>query len=384
MSDNPFQGEPDDPIDSEDGLYTEHELRLANRNSGILLEMLELDVTPTGSHYLLNHFDVPIIQPRQHKLRFSGAFHAPKELSLGHIEAMPQVTVPVTLECAGNGRAGVSPRAHSMPWIYEAVGASEWTGTPLKPLLAEVGLQPEAVEIAFMGADFGYDMGVGHFYGRSLIRQQLDELDVLLVYAMNGQPLLPQHGAPLRLIVPGWYGMAGVKWLDEIKALREPFDGFQQARNYHFRTSSQDDGTAVTILRVKSLMTPPGKPDWGTRQRLVEPGLLTLTGRAWSGGGVPVRKVEVLLDGEWQTADLTASQGRYGWTRWSCKWLATTGKHVLRCRATDADGNVQPLDPPWDVAGFGNNAAQSVHVHVAPPPAHSNGADVRSPRSASS
>ncbi|MEP3435495.1 MAG: sulfite oxidase [Hoeflea sp.] len=362
-NDNPFAGH-NGPIDTQDGIYSEDELRLANRNSGILLETLALDVTPTGLHYLLNHFDVPLLDAGNHKLSFSGAFDTAAELSLDEIKAMPQVTLPVTMECAGNGRAGVSPRLHAMPWIYEAVGTSEWTGTPLRPLIEQMGLRSDAVEIAFTGADYGFDKGVGHPFGRSLTLAQIAELDVMLVYAMNGQPLLPQHGAPLRLIVPGWYGMASVKWLKRIEALTEPYDGFQQLRTYRYRETAEDPGRPVSAIRVKSLMVPPGVPDWGSRKRYLEPGPVTLIGRAWSGAGVPISRVEVELDGAWQEARLDTAVGDYAWTKWTCDWTASPGEHVLRCRATDAEGQVQPLQAPWDAGGFGNNAAQKVVVFV--------------------
>lgn len=363
-TDNPFLGHSG-RIDTRDGVYSQSEVRLANRNSGNLLETLALDITPIGLHYLLIHFDVPLIDEGTHRLGFSGAFDAPFEFGLEEIRALPQVTVPVTLECAGNGRSGISPRAHSMPWMYEAVGTSEWTGTPLGPLIERARPRADAVDIAFFGTDYGYDKGVGHHYGRSLTLDQIADLDVMLVHSMNGQPLLPQHGAPLRLIVPGWYGMASVKWLGLIEALTQPFDGFQQVQTYRFRDSDEDPGRPVTTMRVKSLMVPPGVPDWGSRKRYLEPGPVTLIGRAWSGGGVPVTRVEVELDGGWREAKLEPRTGHYAWTRWSCDWQASPGEHVLRCRATDANGAVQPLDPPWDVAGFANNAAQKVHVFVA-------------------
>lgn len=363
-NDNPFSGYSG-RIATQDGLYSQAEVGLANRNSGILLETLALDVTPTGLHYLLTHFDVPLIDESRHRLKFAGAFDTPLELRLDEIRALPQVTMPVTLECAGNGRSGLSPRSHSMPWMYEAVGTSEWTGTPLRPLIGRAGPKSDAVEIAFFGEDYGFDKGVGHYFGRSLTMAQIAELDVMLVHSMNGQPLLPQHGAPLRLIVPGWYGMASVKWLGRIEALNAPFDGFQQVRTYRFRKTDEDPGRPVTEMRVKSLMVPPGVPDWSSRKRCLQPGPVTLVGRAWSGGGVPVSKVEVELDGEWREARLDRQGTRYAWTRWSSDWNATPGAHVLRCRATDANGEVQPLDPPWDVSGFANNAAQKVFVFVA-------------------
>ena len=355
-----YPGRPE----TQDGVFSLDEVRLANRNSGALLETLTRDITPTGIHYLLNHFDVPLIDEADHCLTLSGAFADPTSLSMADIRAMPEVTMPVTLECAGNGRTGVSPRSHSMPWSYEAVGTSEWTGTPLAPLIDQAHPKAETVEIAFTGADFGFDKGVPHFYGRSLTLAQLDALEVLLVHSMNGAPLLPQHGAPLRIIVPGWYGMASVKWLTGIEALTKPYQGFQQVETYRFRTQDGEDGVPITEMRVKSLMAPPGVPDWTSRKRFCQPGPVTITGRAWSGGGVPVARVELSVDGTWQDARLEAPISRYVWAKWTARWDATKGAHVLRCRAHAADGRVQPLDAPFDLSGFANNAAQEVEVFV--------------------
>ncbi len=349
---------------SESDDFSRDEVRLANRNHGTLLETLKLDITPTGAHYLLNHFDVPVLDGETHRLRLHGAFVNPCELSIADIRAMPAVTLPVTMECAGNGRAGVSPRCRSMPWMYEAVGTSEWTGTPLKPILDRAGLDSDVLDVSFTGADVGFDKGNRHAFGRSLTPDQLCELDVLLIYAMNGQPLLPQHGAPLRLIVPGWYGMASVKWLTDIEALTMLYQGFQQIETYRLRQSEDEPGEPISSMRVKSLMSPPGIPDWLTRSRFVEPGQVKVTGRAWSGPGVPVVKVELGVDGEWVEAEVTPGGGRYAWSAWSAFWDARPGSHVLRCRATDANGDVQPLEAPWDVAGFANNAIQEVNVFV--------------------
>lgn len=346
-----------------DGVYSEHELRLANRNAGVILESLRHDLTPTGAHYLLTHFDVPDIDPRDYRLRFGAGFEAPFELSLGDIRALPQETVPVTLECAGNGRSGVSPRSHSMPWGVEAVGTSEWTGTALRPLLERARPKAGTVDIVFTGADEGFDKGVRHRFGRSLSLPELAELDVLLVHGMNGAPLLPQHGAPLRIIVPGWYGMASVKWLTSIEAIDTPYQGFQQVQTYRFRDKADDPGRPVTSIRVKSLMVPPGIPDWITRLRHLAAGPTDIVGRAWA-GRIPIARVEFGVGDTWTEADVSPGASPYAWSKWSATWDATPGEYVLRCRATDAEGNVQPIEPPWDVAGFGNNAVQTVGVHV--------------------
>lgn len=349
---------------TQDGVFSEDEVRLANRNSGILLETLKYDITPTGLHYLLIHFDVPSIDTQSHQLVFGKGFDAPFSLSVDDIRALPQRTMPVTLECAGNGRSSVSPRTHSMPWGVEAVGTSEWTGTPLAPLIERAKPKAGAVDIVFTGADCGFDKGVEHAFGRSLTLDQIASLDVLLVHQMNGQPLLPQHGAPLRIIVPGWYGMASVKWLSTIEALDTPYQGFQQVRTYRYRDHQDDVGRPVTAMRVKSLMTPPGIPDWITRLRYLRAGSVAVTGRAWSGDGVAIEKVEFNDGLGWRTAALTPPQGQYDWTRWDIEWEATPGEHVLSCRATDSNGDTQPLQPRWDVAGFGNNLVQQVQVFV--------------------
>ena len=355
-----FKGRPI----TQDGIFSEDEVRLANRNAGLLLETLDQDITPIGLHYLLIHFDVPIIDAQSHQLDMHKGFDNPLSLSLEDIRALPQTTLPVTLEWAGNGRTGISPRTHSMPWSYEAVGTSRWPGTPLAPLIERAKPSTGTVEFAFYGADHGFDKGVEHSFGRSLTLEQIAELDVLLVHSMNDQPLLAQHGAPLRIIVPGWYGMASVKWLSHIEALDAPFQGYQQVRTYRYRDHPDDAGTPVSAIRVKSLMKPPGVPDWITRVRHLSPGPIEITGRAWSGNGVSIARVEFDDGTGWQSAKLHPSKDKYAWTRWTMPWQATPGEHTLRCRATDSNGQTQPTEARWDAAGFGNNAVQQVSVYV--------------------
>jgi len=348
-----------------DGLYTREEVKLANRNCGVLLETLRHDVTPTGLHYLLNHFDVPYVADGDSwSLAFGGEVERPYSLSLDEIKRAPAKTLRVTMECAGNGRANFHPRWPSQPWTECAVGTSEWTGTPLRPFLERAGLTRAAENIVFSGIDRGFDK-VEHDYERALSCDMALSGDVLLVYAMNGQPLLPQHGFPLRLVVPGWYGMASVKWLAKITAIDRPFEGHQQVGTYVYRKSRDEPGTPVTAMRVKSLMVPPGIPDWYTRTRVVDAGGVTVHGRAWSGGGTPVAKVEFACDGVWQAAELDPPPPTaYAWRGWRALWRATPGDHLLQCRATDANGNVQPLEADWDVGGFGNNAPHTVEVKV--------------------
>jgi DMSO/TMAO reductase YedYZ molybdopterin-dependent catalytic subunit len=360
---NPFTNPA--PRDHLDGEFLREEVILANRNHGVLLEALRHDVTPAGMHYLLNHFDVPYVEDEAAwRLSVTGHVARALSLSMGEIKALPARTLRVTLECAGNGRGQMTPRWPSMPWMSEAVGTGAWTGTPLKGVLEAAGLKPGAIDVSFTGIDRGFDKGNEHEYGRSLRVQQALNEDVLLVYGMNGQPLLPQHGFPLRLIVPGWYGMASVKWLDRIEVLDKPYEGYQQVQTYKFKTTADDPGIPITLMRVKSLMVPPGIPDWYTRRRLVEAGPVTLRGRAWSGGATPIEKVEVAVDRQWTPAVLDPPDGTYAWRGWRFDWSATLGDHELMCRATDATGAVQPLEIPYDRGGFGNNAVQQVLVTV--------------------
>lgn len=343
--------------------YSEAELGLANRNCGTLLETLKHDVTPLGAHYLLSHFDIPFVtSSNDWSLSLTDCFNKPTTFTLETLQSMPAITQRVTLECAGNGRRHVSPRWPSQPWGTEAVGTADWTGTRLSHLLHQAGLSKSCKEIVFHGTDVGIDGGQVHNFARSLTPAMAMHDDVMIAWQMNGQPLAPQHGFPLRLIVPGWYGMASVKWLAEIQAIDHAFQGHQQTGTYMYRESATDSGTPVTEIRVKSLLVPPGIPDWATRKRLLKPGPVKLTGRAWSGAGTPITKVEFGVDGHWSTAELIPNNNRYAWSEWQCVWHAETGPHKLSCKATDANGNTQPLNAPWDTAGFGNNAVQEIEV----------------------
>jgi DMSO/TMAO reductase YedYZ molybdopterin-dependent catalytic subunit len=347
-----------------DAEFAIDEVRLANRNAGILLETLRHDLTPVGLHYLLNHFDVPYVDSEGWRLSIAGKVARPLLLSLADLKQLPQRTLRVTMECAGNGRGLMRPRYPSMPWLNEAVGTAEWTGTPLSSVLARAQLDDAAIEIAFIGADRGFDRGVEHNFGRSLKRAAALGEDVLLAWDMNGAPLPPQHGQPLRLIVPGWYGMGNVKWLARIEALAEPYPGFQQAVGYHYRAAPGQPGTPVTHMRVKSLLVPPGIPDWYSRQRLLDAGVTELFGRAWSGGGVAIARVEVGVNGRWEAATLAPQINKFAWQGWRYLWQAEAGDYELACRAMDANGDTQPLAPCWDAGGFGNNAVHRVKVWV--------------------
>jgi DMSO/TMAO reductase YedYZ molybdopterin-dependent catalytic subunit len=189
---------------------------------------------------------------------------------------------------------------------------------------------------------------------------------VLLAYEMNGAPLPPQHGYPVRLIVPGWYGMAHVKWLREITVLTEPFTGFQNAVAYRLRQRADDPGEPVTRIEPRALVSPPGFPDFMSRTRVLRPGPCRLGGRAWS-GYAPIARVEVTTDGgaSWSVAELgEAPATPWAWRSWRYDWTPEPGRYALGARATDESGRSQPMDPAWNRGGFANNLVQRVEVRV--------------------
>ncbi|HZO61381.1 MAG TPA: sulfite oxidase [Gaiellaceae bacterium] len=347
--------------------FSDVELRLAARNHGMPLEALRYPLTPAGLHYLLIHYDIPAVDPDTFTLEIGGLVDNPLALSLGDFRSRRAVEHEVTLECAGNGRALLpSPRPVSQPWLAEAVGNAAWRGVRLADLLDEAQPRDDAVEAVFTGLDEGLEGGERQAYERSLTLDEAWASDAILAYEMNGQPLLPQHGFPLRLVVPGWYGMTHVKWLTRITLVDEPFTGYQQANAYYFRRGEDDPGTPVTRILPRALMIPPGIAGFPERERTLDAGETTIEGRAWS-GWAPVESVEVSVDGgaAWAPAELDPPQSTWGWRGWRFAWEATPGEHVLCCRARDAAGNAQPDEADWNVGGYANNGVQRVAVTVA-------------------
>ncbi len=341
------------------------ELALAARNHGMPLEALRYDVTPLGLHYLLTHYDIPDVDPATYRLSIGGLVESPLTLSLDELRSRPRVTAAVTLECAGNGRARLVPRPVSQPWLHEAVGTMRWTGTPLAPLLREAGLSDRAVDVVFTGVDHGVERGEEQDYARGLPLAEALRDEVLLAYEANDVPLLPQHGFPLRLVVPGWYGMAHVKWLRSIEVVDTPYDGYQQ-RAYSLRQETGETGTQLTRIDPRALMAPPGFPDFMSRTRILGVGEHVLHGRAWSGWG-PVDRVEVSTDdgATWAPAELEPPVDAWAWRRWTFTWRADTpGRYVVSARAGDATGRTQPSEQPWNRGGFSNTSPQRVDVVV--------------------
>lgn len=346
---------------------TPEELALAARNHGMPLEALRWAVTPLGLHYLLSHYDIPAVEVDTWSLEVGGRVARPLRLSLDDLTSRPGRHVTVTMECAGNGRALFLPRPLSQTWLLEAVGTAEWTGVPLRQVLEEAAPLDDAFEVVFTGLDRGAEeLGVVEPYQRSLPMAEAMSDDVLLAHRINGAPLPPQHGFPLRLVVPGWYGMGNVKWLCRITVLSEPFMGYQNQVSYRLRQTPEEVGTPVTKMEPRALMVPPGSPDFFTRRRLLSPGPCELFGRAWS-GWAPVVAVEMSVDGgaTWHEARLSGPpDSPYAWWAWTWTRDAVPGEHELWCRARDGSGRIQPVEAAWNLQGFVNNSLQRVQVTV--------------------
>jgi DMSO/TMAO reductase YedYZ molybdopterin-dependent catalytic subunit len=303
--------------------------------------------TPADLFYVRCHFPTPRLQPEAYKLTVEGAVARKLELTYRQVLALPSKTLPVTLECAGNGRSSLGPEVKGVPWGAGAVSTAAWTGVPLKALLARAGVSNDAVEVVLEGADSGVIKNDPRPEGpipfaRSLPLKKALSPDVLLAHKMNGADLTPAHGFPLRAVVGGWYGMASIKWLTRIVVVERPFRGYFQSVDYTVWRRG-DFGLSldpITTMEVKASIARP-KAD----EVLPAGKDARVHGAAWA-GEAEVEKVEVSTDGgkTWSAAELIDKAVRLCWRRWALTWRKpAAGKHTLLARATDSCGNVQPL-----------------------------------------
>ena len=321
------------------------------------------EVTPTAQFYRRNHFPLPLLDEAAWRLDVVGMVQQPLSLSLHEITQLPAETAVVTLECAGNGRVLFQPSTTGVQWNLGAVGAAEWTGPRLADVLTRAGIKRGACEVIFAGADRGTVDGVPHpiRFERSLTVQDALESGALLAYAMNGQPLPVRHGYPLRLVVPGWYAVASVKWLTDIRVVAERFDGFFQDKDYVYEWNRAGASVRepVRLQQVRALITRPA-----TGQELSCGGVI-VRGVAWS-GAAPIARVEVsVADGPWQKARLVGSPSAHGWQQW--EFLASglrPGEVRIRARASDLAGRSQPEQPEWNRRGYAANFIHEVGVRL--------------------
>jgi DMSO/TMAO reductase YedYZ molybdopterin-dependent catalytic subunit len=320
-------------------------------------------ITPTSAFYKRNHFAIPVVDPSTWRLTVDGDVEQPLALAYEAILSLPRRTLTSTLECAGNARISFDPPAAGEPWQFGAASTAEWTGTPLAGILGTAGLRDGVWEIVFEGADRGVVAGRDGSiaYARSLPVERALHPDTLLVYAMNGEPLPVEHGAPIRLVVPGWYGMASVKWIEHARVSTEQFRGFFQWDRY-MMVDPDDESRREPLgaMRVRSIFTQPGAGSTLPRGRH------HIRGLAWSGSAA-VERVDISSDaGEsWLPAYFTSRAQPYAWRQWEFMWEPdTAGQYRLQSRATDVHGDTQPVTANWNRLGYANNAIVSVDVTV--------------------
>lgn len=322
-------------------------------NAETPLDRLVGAITPAGRHYIRDHFARPT--PPQ-TLVVDGAVRTPLELAHADLRRLPQRSLVVTLECAGNGRAFLDPPVPGEQWRSGAVGTAEWTGVSLGAVLEMAEPLATAVDLVCVGADAGTpaDVGTRIAYERSLSLADALREDVLLAYAMNGEDLPREHGAPLRLVVPGWYGMASVKWLARLRLIERRFDGFFQARRYLV------DDRPLREIAPRAIIS---RPRDGER---IPARPFVVAGYAWSGRGA-VSRVEISSDdgASWHDAKLGPALSPYAWRQWDASVTPPAkGPLVLLARATTPSGITQPTTQVRSALGYENNAARPVRVEI--------------------
>lgn len=323
-------------------------------------------VTPNRLFFVRNHFDTPILDVSEWRLQVGGSVRTPLTLTWEQLNALPQRSVFATLECAGNGRSFLQPKVEGVQWQAGAVGHAEWAGVPLKYILDEAGLAPGVLEVVFEGADRGEEAGHEEplCFARSLPVDKALHPDTLVALRMNGEPLEPPHGFPARLLVPGWYGVASVKWLRRIEAVTTPFEGYYQTVKYTVqrRTGRGVESQAVGAIPVKSEIVRP------EADAVLGIGTNRLFGMAWAGEDA-VAAVEVSTDGgqSWRRAELIGPRAPYSWTLWEFLWeVDTPGDYTILSRAVSEGGEVQPMRHDPLRGGYQINFSRPVPVQIDP------------------
>jgi DMSO/TMAO reductase YedYZ molybdopterin-dependent catalytic subunit len=317
------------------------------RNLETPFDQLDSFLTPIELFYIRSHFSSPNLDLASYRLNIEGAVRNPLSLGYEELRRMPSQTTVATLECAGNSRVFLVPQMDGAQWELGAVGNAEWTGVPLRELLELAGLEQDACEIVLEGADRGTPKEppvppTPISYARSLVRDQAMRREVLVAYQMNGRDLPADHGYPVRAIVPGHYGMASVKWLTRIKAVREPFRGYWQTSDYGYwdHVEGQPVRRALGEMQVKSQIARPR-----VFETIAPNDLYTIVGAAWSGeSDVTEVAVSTNCGKTWSPAEFLDPPQRHAWRRWKLNWLTPEkpGPYTLLARAKDSNGSVQP------------------------------------------
>jgi len=317
-------------------------------------EQLDSWLTPPDQFFVIKHYNEPALNESDYHLEISGLVENPMTLTLADLKGRDRQEVTFTMECSGNT---------GLPFLTGAVGNATWAGTPLGPLLEEAGVMEEGIEVVFWGADAGEqtwreEITITEQFARSMSLADAMAADNLLAYEMNGEDLPSLHGYPLRLIAPGWYGVANVKWLTRIEVIDRRFQGHFMARDYvTIREEERGDETVWTFTSVTRdrLKAAPAKV---TRQD----DRYSVMGAAW---GAPIAGVDVRIDnGPWRPATLTEGEGSdYAWVFWTFDWdTPSSGEHTVTSRATDVNGNIQPAPDDPLLAGKATYWESNGHI----------------------
>ncbi len=325
-------------------------------------------ITPNESFYVRCHFPVPEIVRDAWRLQVTGEVEEPFELNYGELRQMESRVISATLECAGNNRRFLEPKVKGVQWGLGAVGNAAWRGVPLAKILERAKPKPGALEAILEGADEGpleerwAPPGNTRFARSVPIGKAQD--DVLLAYEMNGEELNAAHGFPLRAVVPGWYAMASVKWLDRIVITRTPFAGYHQTLDYAYweRAHNLARRVSLTEMQVKAQISRPANGE-----HLAPSTIVRVHGAAW-GAGTGIAKVEFSSDGgeSWVPTKLIGKAAPFAWQLWEYEWRTPSvpGKCSLRVRATDASGQSQPAQHAADRGGYMINHILPIQVEV--------------------
>lgn len=330
-------------------------------------------LTPADLFYARNHAPMPEVDPERYRLSVSGLVAEPLELSLDEVRAFPKSEVTAVLQCAGNRRdelMEVAPMPGETPWRAGAIGNARWAGAPLREVLLAAGLGDEALHAAFVGLDEVEGEEGGFNYGGSIPLEKALGPEVLLAYEMNGEPLAPEHGAPLRVVVPGYIGARSVKWVSSIELRRAPSDNYYQTHEYRLLPPDAEAGTANSSVGFALGETPVNAVicELGEGESLrAGPG--EIRGYATSGGSRRVERVDVSADGgkSWVQAALTRVEDEpWAWSLWSVNLDFGRGRHEVVVRAFDSSASSQPATAAelWNPGGYVNNSWHRVDVEV--------------------
>ncbi|WP_129703413.1 sulfite oxidase [Priestia megaterium] len=337
---------------------------LIPENKETPIQFLKDDNVSHKLFYRRNHFSYPNFLTSFYYLPIEGFVYSSKTFSMQEILTFPPKTLKVVLECAGDKRDLFNPKVFGEQWGKGAISQGIWKGIPLRTLLQFTGLHADAKEIVVEGYDIGErtDSNEIVHFSRSLPLEKALDPNTIIAYEYNGYPIPFKHGYPLRLIVPGWYAMASVKWIKRIKVIDKQFKGPFQSVDYVYYPHEDNDNESfpVTTINVNSTIQKP------LDMQTLNTGIHEIKGIAWTGVG-KITKIDISLDNgaTWNACQFTSSTENHAWTHWSYIWeIKEQGEYTILIKATDSEGNVQPEKPMWNRKGYGYNAIECIKVKI--------------------